>query len=111
MKFFLLILFAHILLFFSCVSVPPGTGGTYMYNDFKSSHLIFNVPQGELTGTSSGFCYLSLVCIGDTTVSTAAKYVGIHTVTSVEYRYLSFFFFYSQTTIIVHGNKKDQDKR
>jgi hypothetical protein len=111
MKFILVATFLFIVFCFHCVSVPPGTGGSYMYNDFKSTQLTFQVPQGDLMGSSSGECYASMVCLGDTTVSSAAKAGGIDIVSSVEYRYFSIFIFYSKTTTIVHGNKKDPTKK
>ena len=103
MKLYLIFIVFFILS--SCVSVPPGTGGTYFYNDFSSPHILFNIPQGEEVGSTEGACYLSLVCIGDTRVSTAAKNSGIKTVSAVEYRFQSILFFYSKTTLIVYGSK------
>ncbi len=110
MKFIFAVIFIYILFCFHCVSVPPGTGGSYLYNDFKSTYLTFQIPQGDFIGTSVGECYASMVCLGDTTVTTAAKAGGIDTVTSVEYRYYTLFIFYSRTTVIVHGNKKEIKK-
>ena len=89
--------------FFSCVAVPPATGGAYLYNNYEANFLTFQDQGGTLTGSSAGICYISLVCIGDTTISTAAKSSNIKRISSVEYRYNSVFFFYSKTTVIVKG--------
>lgn len=100
---FSFILFAFLLVFTSCVSVPPATGGALLYNDYESNYLTFQDQSGPLTGTSDGICYAMLVCLGDTSIYTAAKSAGIKKITSVEYRYQSIFFFYNKTTIIVKG--------
>ncbi|MCZ8342462.1 MAG: hypothetical protein O9301_05480 [Leptospira sp.] len=87
----------------ACVSVPPATGGALFYNDYESNYLTFQDQQGPLTGTSDATCYAMLVCLGDTSIYTAAKSVEIKKISSVEYRYKSIFIFYSKTTIIVKG--------
>lgn len=95
---------------FSCVSVPPGGGGGLLFNDYKAPHYAFSEKKGELSGESSASCYISLVCVGDATVHSAAKSAGIEKISSVEYRYRSAFLFWSQTTVLVYGKGKEEGK-
>lgn len=97
------ILFSILLTLTQCVVFPPAQSGGYLFNDFQANFITFPNQEGKEEGRSEGTCILSLVCTGDTSVSTAAQNGKIRKISSVEYRLTSFLFFYSRTTVIVKG--------
>ncbi len=102
----ILLLISFFILFFQtgCVVFPPANAGGYIFNDFQANFITFPNQDGKEEGRSEGTCLLSLICTGDTSVSTAAANGKIKKISSVEYRLTSFLFFYSKTTIIVKGS-------
>ncbi|GBF44645.1 TRL-like family protein [Leptospira ellinghausenii] len=91
----------------ACVAVPPGGGGAFVYNDYTTIHTVFPIPQGELTASSTARCYLSLVCLGNISPHSIAIKNGIEIITAIDYEYTNINIFYSSTTLIVHGRKKN----
>ncbi|TGM85084.1 TRL domain-containing protein [Leptospira bouyouniensis] len=91
----------------ACVAVPPGGGGAFIYNDYTTIHTVFPIHQGELTAKSTARCYLSLVCLGNLSPHSIATKNGIDIITSIDYEYTNVNIFYSSTTLIVHGRKKN----
>jgi len=86
----------------SCVS--PGGAGGILFNIYSGPFQATSNAAGGKTGTSSVYCFIGLVCIGDASIAAASQEAGIKKIASVDYKYLSVLsIVFNSTTIIVTG--------
>jgi len=88
-----------------CGHAPFAPDGGLFYTDVKAPlSLEYNKTKvSSKVGESSAISVLYLVGVGDASVEEAAKRAGITTIEYVEYRYQRVYFFFSKTTVYVHG--------
>lgn len=86
----------------SCVSAPLSG---VLYTDVQGPVTATGVNRGNLTGKACASSYLSLIAMGDASITAAAKAANVTHISHVESSSKSILFLWSEYCTIVYGNR------